>query len=111
MIFNNSCNVFEQIANNYIKMIESGVIKNGEYLPSCRDLAKNLGINPNTVQKAYTLLEEKGYVTKVLKKGVYVSYNKINNPLNDFKLEVKKYKDDGYKKEELFEVINEVFGE
>ncbi len=111
MIFNNSCNVFEQIANNYIKMIESGAIKNGEYLPSCRDLAKNLGINPNTVQKAYTLLEEKGYVTKVLKKGVYVSYNKINNPLNDFKLEVKKYKDDGYKKEELFEVINEVFGE
>ena len=110
MIFNNSGNVFEQIADNYIKMIETGVIKEGEYLPSCRDLAKNLGINPNTAQRAYTLLEEKGYVTKVLKKGVYVSYSNKNNPINDFKLTVKKYMDIGISKDDLIKAIDIVYG-
>lgn len=110
MIFNNSGNVFEQIADNYIKMIETGVIKEGEYLPSCRDLAKNLGINPNTAQRAYTLLEEKGYVTKVLKKGVYVSYSNKNNPINDFKLTVKKYMDIGILKDDLIKAIDIVYG-
>ena len=110
MIFNNTGNVFEQIANNYIKMIETGVIKEGEYLPSCRDLAKDLGINPNTAQRAYTLLEEKGYVTKVLKKGVYVSYSNKNNPINEFKLDVKKYKDMGITKDDLLSAIDTVYG-
>jgi GntR family transcriptional regulator len=110
MIFNNNGNVFEQIANNYIKLIKSGVIKNGEYLPSCRDLAKELGINPNTVQKAYTMLEEEGFVTKVLKKGVYVSYLENNDPLKDFKDYAKKLNDDGFSKQELKDAIDLAIG-
>ena len=107
VIFNGNGNVFEQIANNFIKMIKTGAIKNGEYLPSCRDLARDLGINPNTVQRAYTHLEENGYVTKVSKKGVYVSYESDNKPLNDFKEHVRDLLSTGFSKEELIEVINE----
>ncbi|MBR3617814.1 MAG: GntR family transcriptional regulator [Acholeplasmatales bacterium] len=109
MIFNNNGNVFEQIAENYIKMIKSGAIKEGEYLPSCRDLAKNLGINPNTVQRAYTLLEEKGYVTKVLKKGVYVSYSNDNKIIDELKNEIIKYKENGISKEEILSLIDKVY--
>lgn len=110
MIFNNNGNVFEQIADNYIKMITSGAIKEGEYLPSCRDLARDLGINPNTVQRAYTLLEEKGYVTKVLKKGVYVSYSNENKLEDELKQDIIKYKNSGLSKEEIMNIVEEVYG-
>ena len=109
MIFSGKENVFEQIANNYKKLISTGVLKYGEYLPSCRDLARELGINPNTVQKAYTLLEDDGYVTKVVKKGVFVSYGNDNNVLVDsFKESVNNLLSSGYKKEEIIELVNSV---
>ena len=111
MIFSGKENVFEQIANNYKKLITSGALKYGEYLPSCRDLARESGINPNTVVKAYTLLEEEGYVTKVVKKGVYVSYGgNEDNHLKEFKEQVKSLASQGYKKEEIIEAVDEVFG-
>lgn len=110
MLFNNNGNVFEQIANNYIKLIETKAIKEGEYLPSCRDLAKEYGINPNTVQKAYTLLEEKGYVVKVLKKGVYVSYSNDNKLEDELKQDILKYKNSGLSKEEIMNIVEEVYG-
>lgn len=110
MLFNNNGNVFEQIANNYIRLIETKAIKEGEYLPSCRDLAKSLGINPNTVQKAYTLLEEKGYVVKVLKKGVYVSYSSNNKLEDELKKELIKYKNSGISKTDAIKLLEEVYG-
>ena len=110
MIFTGKENVFEQIASNYKKLIENGILKYGEDLPSCRDLAKELAINPNTVQKAYTMLEEKGFVTKVLKKGVYVSYLENNDPLKDFKDYAKKLNDDGFSKQELKDAIDLAIG-
>ena len=113
MILNGGENVFEQLANNYKKLIEAGVIKTGEYLPSCREVAKEFGVNPNTVLKAYTLLEEDGYVTKVLKKGVYVSYNENKNVIKappEFKEMVEKLKEEKIEKDELVSIINLVYG-
>ena len=111
MIFNGKENVFEQIANNYKKLIINGVIKYGEYLPSCRELAKELGINPNTVQKAYTLLEDNGYVTKVIKKGVFVSYNSMeNNIYLDFKKSLDEFKNKGLSKLDAINILNEAYG-
>ncbi len=111
MIFTGKENVFEQIATNYKKLIETGVLKYGEYLPSCRDLAKELAINPNTVQKAYTLLEEEGYVTKVVKKGVYVSYKKDDfNPLDVIKEHIKNAKDSGLTREDIINLTNDIYG-
>ena len=43
-------NLFEQIAEEYIRLINLGVYEPGYKLPSCRVLAKELGINPNTVE-------------------------------------------------------------
>ena len=66
-------NVYEQIVNEYKRFISLNVLKEDDKLPSCRELAKELGINPNTVSKAYTVLESEGYIKVLPKKGVYVS--------------------------------------
>ncbi len=110
MIFTGKENVFEQIASNYKKLIENGILKYGEYLPSCRDLAKELAINPNTVQKAYTLLEEEGYVTKVIKKGVYVSYKKDEESLDHVKEYLKNIAKSGVSKEDIISIIDDIYG-
>lgn len=101
-------NVFEQIANDYKKLIIMGVLKKGEFLPSCRELAKELAINPNTVARAYKLLEEEGYVVAVVKKGVYVSYGETSKKgLDEFKKYIIKLKNEGFTYDELLNIINE----
>lgn len=65
--------IFEQIMKQITKFIEVGVLLPNDKLPSVRTLAQELGINPNTVAKAYQLLEEEGIVYTYQKKGVFVS--------------------------------------
>lgn len=72
--------LYEQIESAIIKYIASGVLTADEQLPSVRSMAKELGVNPNTVQRAYNDLESKGMVYTVAGKGVFVSErgDKIN---------------------------------
>lgn len=65
--------LYEQIENTIIKYVANGILAQDEQLPSVRSLARELGINPNTVQRAYNNLESKGIVYKVSGKGVFVS--------------------------------------
>lgn len=58
IILTNNGNVYEQIVNHFKRYIELGIYKDNEKLPSYRDLAENSGVNPNTVSKAYSKLEE-----------------------------------------------------
>ena len=53
--------IYKQVLDNFKRQIYAGSLKKDERVPSIRDLAKTLGVNPNTVQKAYRELEEKGY--------------------------------------------------
>ena len=46
-------NIYEQIVQEFEKLINIGALINGDRLPSCRQLATKYGINPNTVEKAY----------------------------------------------------------
>ncbi len=69
-------NVYEQIVNEYKRFISLNVLRLDDKLPSCRELAKELGINPNTVAKAYNVLESEGYIKILPKKGVYVVYSR-----------------------------------
>ena len=65
--------IYEQIRSQIEKFIKSGILKPDDKLPSVRSLAEDLGINPNTVMKAYQELEKNGYIYTVNKKGVFVS--------------------------------------
>ena len=61
--------IYEQIMDELRKMIISGVFAPDEKLPSVRDLAQQLAINPNTIQRAYRELEQSGYIYSVPGKG------------------------------------------
>lgn len=67
--------IYVQIAQRYENYIKLGVLKNGDKLPSVRSAAEECGVNPNTAARAYSLLEEKGLITSIPKKGVYVTYD------------------------------------
>ena len=61
--------VYEQIMDEMRKLIISGVFAPDEKLPSVRELAAQLAINPNTIQRAYRELEQSGYIYSVAGKG------------------------------------------
>ena len=67
-----------QIKNYYKRLIETGVIKEGEYLPSVREVSLLIGVNPNTVQRAFALLIEENLVTPIMGKG-----NRVNKVAAD----------------------------
>lgn len=67
-----------QIKDYYKNLIEKGALKEGDYLPSVRDTSLLIGVNPNTVQRAFSLLIEMGYLTPISGKGNRI--NKIDNP-------------------------------
>lgn len=64
--------LYEQIIDSVWQSILSGAIAPGEKLPSVRNLAKELGINPNTIQKAYTILESEGVILTLPGRGSVV---------------------------------------
>lgn len=70
--FNNKEPVYIQMASFIKRQILLGNIQSGEELPSRRELAALLGINPNTVQKAYRMMEGEGYVVTVGNTGSVV---------------------------------------
>ena len=65
--------IYEQIYNKIIELAVSSTLKENEQLPSVRNLAKDTGVNPNTVAKAYQELERKGVVYSVLGRGSFIS--------------------------------------
>lgn len=64
---------YQQIMDSIRQLIVSQVMKPDEKLPSVRDLASSLAINPNTIQRAYRELEMEGYVYSVSGKGTFVA--------------------------------------
>ena len=65
--------IFEQIAESYRMQIMRGILEPDEQMPSVRTLAAELATNPNTVQKAYSLLEMEGYIYTVKGRGAFVA--------------------------------------
>lgn len=67
--------IYEQLYQNITRMAALGAAEENEQLPSVRALAQELGVNPNTVQKAYQLLERDGIIYSVPGKGSFISEN------------------------------------
>lgn len=70
---NSGVPIYQQIAEQFKEDILSGKMKQGEYLPSIRGLAKELRISVITTMKAYEELERQGLVTAVQGKGYYIN--------------------------------------
>lgn len=65
--------LYEQIKEKFKELIMSGAVKEGEKIPSVRELANILAINPNTIQHAYKELEDEGFIYSQRAKGSFVA--------------------------------------
>lgn len=104
--------LYLEIANEYKKYINLGILKHGDRLPSVRNLASELGINPNTVSKSYQLLEEEGFIKIYPKKGAYVSYiiDDDSVTIGLWREQIKLLKNSGLSKEKFYGLIEEIYG-
>lgn len=107
--------IYEQIYTNIIRLASAGVLKPGDKILPVRSLAAQLGINPNTVAKAYRQLESEGYIISNVGRGSYVS-DKLTRDcaekeivLDDFRQSVNRANLLSIKKSELIEIINNVY--
>lgn len=64
--------IYTQICDGFREQIAAGIMEQGEKLPSVRELATQLTINPNTIQRAYRELELQGWIATVPGKGCFV---------------------------------------
>jgi len=64
--------IYSQIVENFRSQILTGILQKGDKLPSVRELASELAINPNTIQRAYRELEMSGLIASVAGKGSFV---------------------------------------
>lgn len=104
--------IYEQIVNNIEKYVAVGILREKSQIPSIRELANNLGINPNTVKKAYDILENRGVIMTISTKGTFISNNtkmvlenKIDNEVNLIKDKIRELENMGISKKEIMERI------
>ena len=109
--------LYEQIEEKFRHLILNGALQPGSRMPSVRQLAMELSINPNTIQRAYMQLEQEGLIYPVKGKGNFISdIGEIRRiSMNSYKMElkvlVKKGKNLGMSEEELVGVIRKCYRE
>ena len=115
---NNKAPIYEQLVERIEFLILNGFLAENEQLPSVRELATQLAVNPNTVQKAYTYLEQEGVTYSVSGKGRFVTDNveslkekRVLALLKEFTDAVLKLKKSGTDKEFLKNEIEKIYKE
>ena len=113
--FNNSKPIYTQIEEEIKKKIISGTLKEGEKIQSVRDLAGEAGVNPNTMQKAFTELERSGLIITQRTSGRLVTEDlgMIKEIQQDLATEqivafFDKMKELGFEKEEIISLLQTV---
>ena len=108
--FSGKQDVYIEIAEKYKEYIKLGLIKNGEKLPSVREAAGEMGVNPNTIARAYNLLEDQGFIKALPKKGAFVIFGDAEERTEpDKRAVIYALKDMGISKKTLLEWIEEVY--
>ena len=106
--------ICDQIVNGFIRMKALGLSEGGDQLPSVRQLAVELCVNPNTIQKAYQMLESAGVIYSVKGKGSFFSDDAtadmavMKAAKKDFRAAVQSAVELGMTKTELQEIVDEV---
>lgn len=110
--------LYEQICDKLKELIISGALAENEKIPSVRELALSLAINPNTIQKAYKELENEGYIYSQKAKGNFVSPKtetadgtKSDELIKTIVPTIRELRFLGIDKESLNELINEIYEE
>ena len=105
--------IYEQIVLEIERYVVLGVYKPKQQIESIRELATSLGINPNTVKKAYDELERRGTITTISTKGTFISdntknliKNKIDEKIKNIQTEIKELEKLGVSRKEILEKLN-----
>ena len=107
--------LYEQIAQRFQTLILKGALAPGGQMPSVRTLAVELSINPNTIQKAYSLLEQQGYIYPVKGRGNFVSdssslvQQEKDSLLEDVRRLAEEGKELGIQRTEFIQVIDRIY--
>ncbi len=81
--YNHKNPAFLELALRYEHLIDAGAYKEGERLPSVREIAISERLNPNTVARAFQRIAADGYCTAIEKRGYFVCKSAPKNPLVD----------------------------
>lgn len=110
--------VYEQIIKDLYDQILSGALRPHDPIPSVRALARKMQVNPNTVQKAYTVLMRRGAIYSVAGKGNFVADNTSllhaearENILQQFRALTREAKSAGVWIDELLSTVDAAYSE
>lgn len=109
--------IYEQLVKNVIDLITKGVMMPDDPLPSVRALARDLGINPNTVQKAYRELELKGMIYQAAGRGSFVAQSRtiadamLSQRTAAVKEAVSAAHKAGVLEQDILKIVTEIYGE
>lgn len=114
--FNSDEALYLQLRNQIIMGIATSQFREGDSLPSVRQLADTIGINMHTVNKAYTVLKQEGYVKVDRRKGAVIAIDVDRmRTLEELKRELQvilaKSRCKNISKEEIHELIDEIYEE
>ncbi len=109
--FNSHKPVYKQIMEKIKSLISKGVLKKGDFLPSIRVLAKDLGVNVNTVARAYKELSREGVIGVVRGEGyvVIMEGKFVDEKLREFENFVEELKELGVDYEDILKVLRRVY--
>lgn len=104
--------IYEQLYKKIVELIMRDELNANDKLPSVRELAKSLGVNPNTVSKAFQMLERDKIIYSLAGRGSFVALTKPDvlkeRAFEDFDTAVKEALNVGIKKDELIDRIGGV---
>jgi GntR family transcriptional regulator len=113
--------IYQQIRNQIVSGVATGQLKAGEQLPTVRQLAADIGVNPMTVSKAYRLLKDEGVIVMDRRHGAQInSIQSRGNPLDkkfdqNLTLLLLEVRMKGASKEDLLEhtlhLIDKIYGQ
>lgn len=114
--FNSEEAFYIQLRNQIIYGIATSQLQEGENLPSVRELAENIGINMHTVNKAYTILKQEGYLKLDRRKGAVIAIDidklkAMEDMRDDLRVVLAKAFCKNISCEEAHEIVNEIFNE
>lgn len=114
--FNSDEALYQQLRNQIILGIACSQFQEGDNLPSVRELADDIGINMHTVNKAYAILRQEGYLTLDRRRGAVISisedkYEAAGKWMEEMKLLMAQAVCKGVSREEVHQMVDRIFDE
>lgn len=105
--------IYEQLYKRVVELTVKKQLRPNDRLPSVRELAKELGVNPNTVSKAFQNLERDGIIYSLAGRGSFISDKNGDiikqNASDNFKTAAKEAMTAGLSSDEMTDIVNKVF--